>query len=141
MTDVVTSFRAQQRFRDPMEVVPAEWTAPTPPEGLAPTPPQGLPVPVPTNLPAPVDLSTAELLGAARRGPSEGWRRWLYKGSAGLINLGESPKVLRREALTAQVARPVRGCAPGDRDMRPEASEEIARRILSDRRRTSRPLR
>lgn len=110
MTDVVTSFRAQQRFRDPMEVVPAEWVTPTPPEGLAPTPPQGLPTAMPANLPAPVDLSTAELLGAPRRGPSQGWRRWLYKGSAGLIDLGESPKVVRREALTAQVARPVRGC-------------------------------
>ncbi|MGE2832835.1 MinD/ParA family ATP-binding protein [Mycobacterium sp. SMC-4] len=93
-----------------MAVVPAEWTAPTPPEGLLPAPPAVVPPPPAPDVPAPQDLTTAALLGQTRRGPSEGWRKWLFKGSAGLINLGESPKVLRREALVADVSRPLRGC-------------------------------
>ncbi|UXA20530.1 MinD/ParA family protein [Mycobacterium sp. SMC-4] len=118
-----------------MAVVPAEWTAPTPPEGLLATPPLGqLPgppppapqPPVPLNPPQPQpasappqpasappqsgELSTVALLGHTRSGPSAGWRKWLYRASAGLIDLGESPKVLRHHALVEQAARPLRGC-------------------------------
>ena len=56
------------------------------------------------------DLSTEALLGQAKRAPSQGWRKWLYLGSFKLINVGESPEVLRRESLVAQVQRPLRGC-------------------------------
>jgi MinD-like ATPase involved in chromosome partitioning or flagellar assembly len=50
------------------------------------------------------------LLGQAKRAPSLGWRKWLYLGSFKLINVGESPKVIRRNSLVAQVQAPLRGC-------------------------------
>jgi MinD-like ATPase involved in chromosome partitioning or flagellar assembly len=85
-----------------MAPVPAEWTAPTPPEGVP---------AVATADPAPyLDLSTVALLGHAHRGPSAGWRKWLHRASGGLIDVGESPKVLRHESLVAQVQQPLRGC-------------------------------
>ncbi|MGP4055599.1 MinD/ParA family ATP-binding protein [Mycobacterium sp. 4D054] len=93
-----------------MAPVPAEWTAPTPPEG---TPPvvAADPPPVVAADPAPyLDLSTVALLGHANRGPSSGWRKWLYWGSGKLIDVGENPKVLRRNTLVAQVQQPLRGC-------------------------------
>ncbi|CAN3126992.1 MinD/ParA family ATP-binding protein [Mycobacterium sp. smrl_JER01] len=85
-----------------MAPVPAEWTAPTPPEGVS---------PIVSSDQAPyLDLSTVALLGTANRGPSAGWRKWLYRGSGRLINVGESPKVIRRNQLIARVQRPLRGC-------------------------------
>lgn len=119
MSDLPGGFRGQQRFVDPAAAVPAEWTAPTPPEGVRPvvatTRGPALPAPVPSAPPADdpppyLDLSTVALLGKARRAPSAGWRRWLYWGSARLINAGESPKVLRHDTLVAKVQRPLRGC-------------------------------
>ena len=102
MIDEPVSFRAQQRFSDPMAPVPAEWTAPTPPKGMP---------AVLTADPAPyLDPSTVALLGNPKRGPSAGWRKWLYWGSGRLIDVGESPKVIRHNALVAQVQRPLRGC-------------------------------
>lgn len=122
-------FRAQQRFSDPSETVPPEWTAPTPPHGipLAPLPPAAAqpgpsapvvpadPVvpaePVPATFFDPgADLSSIALLGQPKRKPSQGWRRWLYIGSGTLINLGEGPRELHRRAMTAQASRPLRGC-------------------------------
>jgi len=119
LSDLPGGFRGQQRFVDPAAAVPAEWTAPTPPEGVRPvvatTRGPALPAPVPSAPPADdpppyLDLSTVALLGKARRAPSAGWRRWLYWGSARLINAGESPKVLRHDTLVAKVQRPLRGC-------------------------------
>jgi MinD-like ATPase involved in chromosome partitioning or flagellar assembly len=123
LSDVPGGFRAQQRFVDPAarkDEVPAEWTAPTPPRG---TPSVGAPRNLAPELcePAPpepdaadpppyFDLSTVALLGKARQGPSVGWRKWVYWASARLIDPGESPKVLRHDALVAQVQRPLRGC-------------------------------
>jgi MinD-like ATPase involved in chromosome partitioning or flagellar assembly len=57
-----------------------------------------------------LDLSTVALLGQRRRAPSQGWRKWLYLASFKLINVGESPKVLHREALIAEAQRPLRTC-------------------------------
>ncbi len=104
-------FRAQQRFTDPMAPVPAEWTAPTPPQGV-PAPPAPAPELPETGVdPAPfLDLSTVALLGKGRRGPSAGWRKWLYVASGRLIDPGESPKVLRHDTLLAQAQTPLRGC-------------------------------
>jgi MinD-like ATPase involved in chromosome partitioning or flagellar assembly len=103
-------FRAQQRFSDPAESVPAEWTAPTPPNGL----PLGYasrPVVSPHDDPPPyLDLSTVALLGQPKRAPSRGWRRWLYLASFKLINVGESAKVNHHNSLVVQVKRPLRGC-------------------------------
>lgn len=101
-------FRAQSRFSDP--------AADPPPESTATTTPHGLPVvsPAPNTVeadPAPyLDLSTVALLGQPKRAPAEGWRKWLYYGSFRLINLGDGPKARRRQALTAEIQRPLRGC-------------------------------
>ncbi|MBB2989482.1 MinD-like ATPase involved in chromosome partitioning or flagellar assembly [Mycolicibacterium iranicum] len=89
-----------------MAPVPAEWTAPTPPEG---TPPVASVAS--TAEPAPyLDLSTVALLKSASKAPSAGWRKAVYLASGRLINPGESPKVVRHEALVARVQRPLRGC-------------------------------
>jgi MinD-like ATPase involved in chromosome partitioning or flagellar assembly len=114
------SFRAQQRFVDPAAAVPAEWTAPTPPTGTPPVAAIARPSPVRTEpepqLPASVDRppyldpSTVALLGKANRAPSAGWRKGLYWASGRLINLGESPKVIRHNELVAQVQTPLRDC-------------------------------
>jgi MinD-like ATPase involved in chromosome partitioning or flagellar assembly len=108
-----SGFRSQQRFSDPALAIPPEWTAPTPPHGI---PVVELPTSEPVTGPVPVvdspylDLSTVALLGQPKRKPSGGWRRWLYVGSFGLVNLGEGAKAVRRAALTEQAGRPLRGC-------------------------------
>ena len=98
-----------------MAPVPAEWTAPTPPGGTPPVVAAGALADVSPDAPgtdvAPyLDLSTVALLGNAAKGPSAGWRKWLYRGSGRLINMGDSPKVIRHDSLVAQVQRPLRGC-------------------------------
>lgn len=123
MSDLPGGFRAQQRFVDPAADLPAEWTAPTPPHGVPPAssirrapnlevalPELNSPEPSSPDPPPYFDLSTLALLGKARQAPSAGWRKWVYWASARLIDLGESPRVMRHEALVAQVQRPLRGC-------------------------------
>jgi MinD-like ATPase involved in chromosome partitioning or flagellar assembly len=121
-----SGFRAQQRFSDPAETVPPEWTAPTPPHGLplaqirgersdgevlvAELSEQPISATDPVAPQPRLDLSTVALLGQPKRTPSEGWRRWLYYASGTLINLGEGSKTIQRKSLTAQVDRPLRGC-------------------------------
>ncbi len=56
------------------------------------------------------ELSTSTLLRQVKPPPSEGWRRWLYVLSGQLINVGESPRVMRNNDLIVQVNRPLRGC-------------------------------
>src|ERR1700692_90837 len=103
-------FRAQQRFSDPAESAPAEWTATTPPNGL----PRGYAprplVPQHQDPPPYLDLSTVALLGQPKRAPSQGWRRWLYLASFKLINVGDSAKINHYNTLVAQVQQPLRGC-------------------------------
>jgi MinD-like ATPase involved in chromosome partitioning or flagellar assembly len=114
-------FRAQQRFTDPTTGhgnrqpgpggspgVPPGWMAPTPPTGFPQPPSHGYPPPGPP--PTSRDLSTAALLRHAKPAPSAGWRKWLYLASGKLINVGESPKVTRRNSLVAQVNQPLDGC-------------------------------
>jgi MinD-like ATPase involved in chromosome partitioning or flagellar assembly len=112
--DQPPGFRSQQRFSDPAEVVPPEWTAPTPPHGLPLAHLAAEPPAPPTDaLPAAqpyLDLSTVALLGQPKRKPAPGWRRWLYAASFTLINLGDGSKAIERKSLTAQVNRPLRGC-------------------------------
>jgi MinD-like ATPase involved in chromosome partitioning or flagellar assembly len=115
-----SGFRSQQRFSDPAESVPPEWTAPTPPHGLplaqiaAELGEQPISATDPvtdTDGPPPYfDLSTVALLGQPKRKPSEGWRRWLYLVSGTLINLGEGSKAIHRKSLIDQVDQPLRGC-------------------------------
>ncbi|UUO04199.1 MinD/ParA family protein [Mycolicibacterium novocastrense] len=101
-------FRAQSRFSDPAADPPPEWTASTPPRGLPVlAPPSDIADPDPAPY---LDLSTVALLGQPERAPSEGWRKWLYYASFRLVNLGDGPKVRRRQALTAEIQRPLRGC-------------------------------
>jgi MinD-like ATPase involved in chromosome partitioning or flagellar assembly len=103
-------FRGQNRFTDPARELPPEWTAPTPPNGL-PLKPTPRPPEIGFDDPPPyLDLSTVALLGQRKRAPSEGWRKWLYLASFKQVNLGESPKVIHRDTLIAQVQRPLRGC-------------------------------
>jgi MinD-like ATPase involved in chromosome partitioning or flagellar assembly len=56
------------------------------------------------------ELSTSTLLRQVKPPPSEGWRRWLYRLSGQLINVGESPRTMRYNDLIVQVNRPLRGC-------------------------------
>ncbi|MBX5486091.1 MAG: MinD/ParA family protein [Mycolicibacterium hassiacum] len=124
-----TIFRAQNRFIDPAQqpVAPAGPVGPPAPGYPPPGPPPGLqpaasqpvtpqpvapqPAPAPEQLPPPYfDLSTVALLGQPKRAPTEGWRKWLYTASLHLINLGDSPRVRRRNELVEQVRRPLRGC-------------------------------
>jgi MinD-like ATPase involved in chromosome partitioning or flagellar assembly len=56
------------------------------------------------------ELSTSTLLRQVKPPPTEGWRRWLYVLSGQLINVGESPRILRYNDLVVQVNRPLRGC-------------------------------
>ncbi|BDX34450.1 ATPase [Mycobacterium antarcticum] len=121
-SDQSPNFRSQQRFSDPSEAIPPEWTAPTPPHGMpvvrlsqaseAPPVPQVPPArPEPdVQTPPYLDLSTVALLGQPKRKPSSGWRRWLYLGSFTVVNLGEGRQAIRRKELTAQASRPLRGC-------------------------------
>jgi MinD-like ATPase involved in chromosome partitioning or flagellar assembly len=104
-------FRAQQRFSDPAAQPPPspppEWTAPTPPNGV----PLSFRPEHPDDDPPPyLDLSTVALLGKPKRAPSQGWRKWVYLASFKQINVGESPKVIHRDSLVAQVQSPLRGC-------------------------------
>ena len=105
-----TGFREQNRFSDPAADTPQDWTAPTPPTGLPLTPAPVEEVPVTDDPPPYVDLSTVALLGHRKRPPSQGWRRWLYLASFKLVNVGDSPKAVHREALIAQAQQPLRGC-------------------------------
>jgi MinD-like ATPase involved in chromosome partitioning or flagellar assembly len=56
------------------------------------------------------ELSTSTLLRQVKPPPSDGWRRWLFRLSGQLINVGESPRTMRYNDLTVQVNRPLRGC-------------------------------
>jgi MinD-like ATPase involved in chromosome partitioning or flagellar assembly len=111
LSDQPGGFRSQQRFTDPAREVPPDWTAPTPPNGLPRS--HGLHRAEPPQQPDPppyLDLSTMALLGRPKRAPSQGWRKWLYLATFKLVNVGEGPKVARRNGLVAEVQRPLRNC-------------------------------
>jgi MinD-like ATPase involved in chromosome partitioning or flagellar assembly len=137
-TTAFAGFRTERRFREAMtrgvpppetRVEPRAWAA-TPHKGLprvVDSPSQnsggyygGRPPAAPTNTgyrqapahpPSPYpELSTSTLLRQVKPPPSEGWRRWLYVLSGQLINVGESPRVIRYNDLIVQVNRPLRGC-------------------------------
>jgi MinD-like ATPase involved in chromosome partitioning or flagellar assembly len=137
-TRAFAGFRTERRFGDnstqhapipETRVEPRAW-AETPYQGLprvvdspeaprriygnyggAPASP-GDPGAAPSNLPPSryPELSTSTLLRQVKPAPTEGWRRWLYKLSGQLINVGESPRTMRYNDLTVQVNRPLRGC-------------------------------
>jgi MinD-like ATPase involved in chromosome partitioning or flagellar assembly len=80
------------------------FDAPPPEAPAAPRRPEPLP-----HTPYP-ELSTSMLLRPVKPPPTEGWRRWLYVVSGGLINVGEGARAARYNNLVAQVNRPLRGC-------------------------------
>jgi MinD-like ATPase involved in chromosome partitioning or flagellar assembly len=106
-SDNPAGFRAEQRFTDPANTVPPEWTAPTPPNGIPRTVPRHA---APEDSSPYRDLSTDALLGRPKSAPSKGWRKWLYLASAKTINLGEGPKVTHYNDLLGQVRQPLQGC-------------------------------
>ncbi|MCP9952030.1 AAA family ATPase [Actinomadura madurae] len=55
------------------------------------------------------NLSSENLLGERRIAPSSGWRRAVYKATAGNIHPGESQNDLRRKDLVARARTPVTG--------------------------------
>ncbi|MEV6868578.1 AAA family ATPase [Streptosporangium subroseum] len=52
-------------------------------------------------------LDPESLLRGRRNGPAGGWRKMIYKASAGLIKPGESPEVRRRRELVSRARTPV----------------------------------
>ncbi|CAL9492728.1 hypothetical protein SUDANB121_03289 [Nocardiopsis dassonvillei] len=95
---------------------PAATAPPLPPSGTPqPVPqPSGTPrAPAPPAPGAPGERQTSDSLNAAtlvrnrHQGPSGGWRRALHTATLGLVNPGESPKVLRRRELVARACTPV----------------------------------
>ncbi|MBR8742818.1 MinD/ParA family protein [Nocardiopsis sp. MG754419] len=52
-------------------------------------------------------LNAATLVRNRNEGPTGGWRRAVHTASMGLINPGESPKVLRERELVARATTPV----------------------------------
>ncbi|QKW31634.1 MinD/ParA family protein [Nocardiopsis flavescens] len=81
---------------------PAAQASPLP--GVPPTPP----VPGMTGERQTSDsLNAATLVRNRHQGPSGGWRRAVHTATLGLINPGESPKVLRRRELIARACTPV----------------------------------
>jgi len=133
-TRAFAGFRAERRFGEAVtrgvpppetRAEPRAWAA-TPHKGVprvVDSPSQsyggyygGPPAAAPTNTGPPVqpspypELSTSTLLRQVKPPPAEGWRRWLYRFSGQLINVGESPRVMRYNDLTVQVNRPLRGC-------------------------------
>ncbi|GHD31964.1 MinD/ParA family ATP-binding protein [Nocardiopsis kunsanensis] len=101
----------------------SRWAPPRPPSaGIRPAEPVAPPEPGPAapgdrGGPEPAtdrgDGETAESLQAAtlvrnrRQGPSGGWRRAVHNATFGLVNPGESSKVLRQRELVGRACTPV----------------------------------
>ncbi|ADH70655.1 MULTISPECIES: MinD/ParA family ATP-binding protein [Nocardiopsis] len=100
-------------------VRPAPLRTPEPPSALtgpradlAPPPPPPAPQGSPDRRPE-QERQTSDALNAAtlvrnrRQGPSGGWRRAVHAATLGLVNPGESAKVLRQRELVARASTPV----------------------------------
>jgi MinD-like ATPase involved in chromosome partitioning or flagellar assembly len=118
-TGTYGTFRGQRRFTDPTgspaEAMPGKPpspadTAATPPTGFAAQRARERAGAPPAGPPHSRELDAQELLRPAKPEPRSGWRRWLYLASGKLINVGESPRVIRRNNLVAQVNQPLKGC-------------------------------
>ncbi|MFI6579122.1 AAA family ATPase [Nocardiopsis sp. NPDC050513] len=99
-------------------ITPWRPTGPEPPPSLtgpraAVTPPVRQPAPDTGARPAGESGETADSLSAAtlvrnrRQGPAGGWRRAVHSATLGLVNPGESPRVLRQRELVARACTPV----------------------------------
>jgi MinD-like ATPase involved in chromosome partitioning or flagellar assembly len=95
---------------------PAQPQSP-PPAGPMPPPPGAPPQPQPWGQQPPPpagphnwdSLSSQNLLRDRRQAPVGGWRRMVYKATAGAVDPGESPAELRRRELVARACTPVAG--------------------------------
>jgi MinD-like ATPase involved in chromosome partitioning or flagellar assembly len=70
------------------------------------------PPPAPPHAVAPQSresLSSSSLLRDRKQAPAAGWRRMVYKATAGVVHPGESPAELRQRELIARVCTPVAG--------------------------------
>ena len=56
-------------------------------------------------------IRSAELVPTRKIPPARGWRRAVYKGTFGLVNLGQSPDERRQAELRAKVEQAARGYA------------------------------
>uniref|UniRef100_UPI00373FDCE8 MinD/ParA family protein n=1 Tax=Nocardiopsis alborubida TaxID=146802 RepID=UPI00373FDCE8 len=101
-------------------VRPAPPRAPEPPSALtgpradlAPPPAPSAPPGSPAQRRPEQERQTSDALNAAtlvrnrRQGPSGGWRRAVHAATLGLVNPGESAKVLRQRELVARASTPV----------------------------------
>jgi MinD-like ATPase involved in chromosome partitioning or flagellar assembly len=92
---------------------PAAYAAPqAPPQHHPQGPPPGPGAPQPPAPPVPQtsdSLSADTLLRNRRTAPAGGWRRAIYKATAGAVHPGEAPGELRRRELIARARTPVAG--------------------------------
>ncbi|QRY64523.1 MinD/ParA family protein [Gordonia sp. PDNC005] len=63
----------------------------------------------PQRVGPPPSIDDVAFLKRARRAPSTGWRRAVYKMTGGTVNPGESQDGIRYEALVQAVNQPIRG--------------------------------
>lgn len=89
-----------------------QLTRPSAPPALAPPPAPpparpALPAVRPNDLVQPLD--EAAVANPGRYAPQSGWRRALYRASAGRLNPGDSGKDRRRDELFARIRQPIRG--------------------------------
>ncbi|MFD6098471.1 AAA family ATPase [Nocardiopsis flavescens] len=101
----------------PAEPAPALPRSGPPPAPQTPSTPQTPPAPMVPPVPQTPGVSgerqTSDSLNAAtlvrnrHQGPTGGWRRAVHTATLGLVNPGESPKVLRRRELVARACTPV----------------------------------
>lgn len=95
----------------PPGMPPPGWWPPPPPPGWM--PPPHMPPPSvyrpPPGFVAPPSLDEATILDTEDDAPQSGWRRAVYRASAGYVNPGESRKQRMREDLLAQIRQPIAG--------------------------------
>src|SRR6185312_6912137 len=96
---------------------PSGWPPPREPAGPAPrsgerwpTPPRWQePVTPPTNWSYVDSIRSSELVPTRKPPPGRGWRRAVYKATAGLVNLGQSPDELLLAELEGKIRSLLRG--------------------------------
>ncbi|HEV7932129.1 MAG TPA: MinD/ParA family protein [Actinomadura sp.] len=86
------------------------YVPPQQPSPIPPPPGMGLTRQPPAGGPQTSDsLSADTLLRNRRSAPASGWRRMVYKATAGTVHPGEAPSEIRRRELLARARTPVAG--------------------------------
>ena len=113
--DETRVFSAQRPERPSGWPPPRESASPGPGPGPRagerwPTPPRWQePVTPPTNWSYVDSIRSSELVPTRKPPPGRGWRRAVYKATAGLVNLGQSPDELRLAELEGKIRSLLRG--------------------------------